>query len=117
MYPERIRMSVDNKFKIYDKYNKISEDNINSRILCKSLIHLSHIWINNGNFGFYWNIIQIKTYGKFILEEFSFLDEEQDSYTINIPKINKPELIPPPPPPYLWVRNAGPAVQLVPSQV
>lgn len=107
IYPERIRVSISDKIKCYDKYNNIDNlDNLNSRTLVKALIHVSHIWINNGKFGIYWNIVQLKTYGKLILEEFNFLEEDQPSYTIKIPKINNGELerggtmnVPPPPPP------------------
>ena len=89
IYPERIRVSVNDTIKCFDKYNnKDSLNNLNSRTLVKTLIHVSHIWINNGKFGIFWNIVQLKTYGKLVLEEFEFLDEEQTSYTIDIPKIN-----------------------------
>ena len=99
IYPERIRLSINSQLKIYDKYNQLIDlDSIKSRTLTKALIHVSHIWLNNNKFGIFWNIVQLKTYGKLVLEEFQFLDEDCSQYTIKIPNINT---IPPPPPPPL----------------
>lgn len=100
IYPERIRLSINSRLKIYDKYNQLIDlESIKSRILTKALIHVSHIWLNNNKFGIFWNIVQLKTYGKLVLEEFQFLDEDHSQYTIKIPNINTIPPAPPPPPP------------------
>ena len=52
IYPERIRLSINSRLKIYDKYNQLIDlESIKSRILTKALIHVSHIWLNNNKFG------------------------------------------------------------------
>ena len=102
IYPKRMRLSLDKESKIYNSYNKQSDIDIKPRALLKTLIHLSHVWVNNGKFGIFWNIVQMKHYGKLILTEYEFLEDETPQF-LKIPDINKSvikrDFIPPPPPP------------------
>ena len=101
IYPKRIRLSLDKESKIYNNYNEhINIDKIKPRALLKTLINISHVWINNGKFGLFWNIVQMKHYGKLILTDYEFLEDETPQF-LKIPDINKPvikrDFIPPPP--------------------
>ena len=61
IYPKRIRLSLDKACKVYNNYKQeIDIKQIKSRALLKPLINISHVWMNNGKFGIFWNILQIK---------------------------------------------------------
>ncbi len=104
IYHERLRSSISDDILIFDKYNnKTTLDSIKSRTLVKALINVSHVWINNDKFGLYYNIVQLKTYGKLILNDYQFIDDDSDKpYVLEIPELNATANIlnaPPPPPP------------------
>jgi len=105
IYPKRIRLSLDKECKVYNNYNQeIDVKQIKPRALLKTLINISHVWINNGKFGIFWNILQIKYYGKLVLTEYEFIEDENPQF-LKIPVINEDitprNTIPPPPPPPL----------------
>ena len=102
IYPKRIRLSLDKECKVYNNYNQeIDIKQIKPRALLKTLINISHVWMNNGKFGIFWNILQIKHYGRLALTEYEFIDDENPQF-LKIPIINETIIsrntIPPPPP-------------------
>jgi hypothetical protein len=102
IYPKRIRLSLDKACKVYNNYKQeIDIKQIKSRALLKTLINISHVWMNNGKFGIFWNILQIKHYGKLVLTEYEFIEDENPQI-LKIPVINETVIprnsIPLPPP-------------------
>ena len=84
----RIRLSVNKETKTFNNNKKEIDIDIKSHSILKCLVSLSCIWINNGKFGIYYNIVQIKHYGNVILNEYEFLDDDQDEFVFKIPNLN-----------------------------
>ena len=64
-------------FHIYNNYNKrISLDYIESGDFVTAYLELSEIWITEKNYGFNWNVLQLKVSPKFNFNQCLFLDED-----------------------------------------
>ncbi|CAH6421327.1 Hypothetical protein KVN_LOCUS226 [uncultured virus] len=94
-------------FHIYNcKNNKINIDSIKSGSFVSSFIELSDVWIKDNEFGFNWNILQLKVYPNFDFTKCLFMDEITDTMepedTIDISNLPLP---PPPPPVSLFLND------------
>lgn len=77
-FPDRIRLSINENILVYNDFKrKISFDCIQPKIYSKMLISPKCIWFTNKDFGIVWNILQVKIYDKLILDEYSFIDDDQ----------------------------------------
>lgn len=76
IFPERLRLNLNYSINYYDSdINLLSEDDITPKTLAKLLICPSHAWINKDSFGIYWNVLQVKTYGKQVIKEYYFIND------------------------------------------
>ena len=77
-FPDRVRLSISESILVYNDYKrKISFDCIQPKMYCKMLISPKCIWYSERDYGIVWNTLQVKIYDKVILDEYSFIDDNQ----------------------------------------
>lgn len=88
-YPPILRTKIpmlNNRyhFNVFDDYkNKINYDDITANSICTPIIHIKNVWINESNYGITIQLIQLKIHISKMLEDYSFIDEEQNSNNYN----------------------------------
>ena len=86
-YPDRLRLSFYDDMLIFnEKKELIDISKIKSKIYVKLLISPQYIWKKSSLIGILWSILQVKTYSKPILNEYSFIDDDDD---VDISKYTK----------------------------
>jgi hypothetical protein len=66
-------------FHIYNHLNKrVNLDVINSGVYASAYIELSEVWLGENEFGFNWNVLQLKLYPNFDFNACLFIDEVID---------------------------------------
>lgn len=74
-------------FQIFDGYNKkINLKTIENNYYVSAFIELTDVWINETEFGFNWNILQMKLYPEFDFTQCLFSDEVSESDNNLIPE-------------------------------
>ena len=86
-YPDRLRLSFYDDMLIFnEKKEQIDISKLNPKMYVKLLISPQYVWKKTNLIGILWNILQVKVYSKPILNEYSFIDDEDD---IDISKYTK----------------------------
>lgn len=80
----KINNCVEFGFNIYNEMNKrVNIQQIGSNSYVSSIIELSEIWIGETNFGFNWNVLQLKLYPVFDFTKCLFIDDDGDPIVNN----------------------------------
>ena len=86
-YPDRLRLSFyDDMLVFNEKKEQIDISKINSKMYVKLLISPQYVWKKSNLIGILWSILQVKVYSKPILNEYSFIDDDDD---VDISKYTK----------------------------
>lgn len=80
IFPERLRLTFYSNILVFNENKKlITTDSIHSKIYSKLLISPQFIWKNNESFGVTWTILQAKIYQNIILDDYSFIDDDNNN--------------------------------------
>ena len=86
-YPDRLRLSFYDDMLIFnDKKEQIDLSKLKPKLYVKLLISPQYVWKKSNLIGILWSILQVKIYSKPILNEYSFIDDEDD---VDISKYTK----------------------------
>lgn len=86
-YPDRLRLSFyDDMLVFNEKKEQIDISKLNPKMYVKLLISPQYVWKKSNFIGILWSILQVKIYSKPILNEYSFIDDEDD---VDISKYTK----------------------------
>jgi hypothetical protein len=95
-YPPLIRVNIPDydKLLVFDEYkNQIGVNKVNKKTQCYAIIHLSHIWNHNIDYGISWKLLQLRMVVDQVitLSTYSFIENTKITSEINT-KTNKTEI-------------------------
>lgn len=89
LYPPLLRIKIPTlnnnfHFNVFDdSRNKLNHDQISPNSICTPILHIKNVWINNDNYGINIQLLQLKIHLLKILEDYSFLDDDNYNNTSN----------------------------------